>query len=152
MILSAACIALLGAAPHTASAKTEKVISQQRMTKQYRLLLQIGPPESMGMNMGSQVCSMPGMSMSGSKGMKTCNHHVELHVFNRKTGQPQHGLHVGISLRNMHSKSTIIVPVTTMGTGKDFHYGNNIYAPAGTYFVSVTVNRNPIHFNPVRLT
>jgi hypothetical protein len=45
----------------------------------------------------------------------------------------------------VRTHQTIMVPIMTMMDPKkgmvDYHYGNNIYAPAGSYTVRVRVNR-----------
>src|SRR5579872_4094557 len=66
----------------------------------YKLTLQIGPAETM-MNMGGPhaMCAMKGgMEMRPVAKMPACNHHVELHVYNAKTGKVVTGLHVTIDV------------------------------------------------------
>lgn len=96
-------------------------------------------------------CSMSSGGMgSMSMGAKACNHHIEIHIVNRRTGKVVTHARVTLSLTNTHMHSVINVPIMTMvganeGMG-DFHYGNNIYAPTGVYTVSARVNSTKASF------
>jgi hypothetical protein len=135
-------------------------ISEQKLVGPYRLILRIGPPEKMLMHrqMGNgelmlggkmAMCRMGKMGHMAATapeamGKKTCNHHLELHVFDRHTGRVVTHAHVVIMLRDMRNGMTIMVPIMTMmgvhAGMKDYHYGNNIYAAPGSYTVMVQVN------------
>jgi hypothetical protein len=77
------------------------------------------------------------------------NHHLVVHVFDRKTGQAITDAKVGLSFEpvshgNKPAGASVEVPVVIMqaiGLGpKSTHYGNNVVMPAGSYRVTATVN------------
>ncbi|HZS94553.1 MAG TPA: iron transporter [Chloroflexota bacterium] len=128
----------------------------------YKLVLKIGPPEKMSMKKSSggemmlggkkATCAYNGggMNMGGSKGMKTCNHHLELHVYNKSNGAVVQHATVAISMVDSKNHKTVVVPVMTMMGSKgmmDYHYGNNIYAGPGSYRVTVRVNKTMATFS-----
>lgn len=92
----------------------------------------------------SATCSMPkGGGMSMTTNGKDCNHHIEVHVSNARTHRVITNAHVTITMVNNTKHLTIHVPIMTMEGSKgisDFHYGNNVNAPAGRYTITVTVN------------
>lgn len=155
LAVPAACLAALGSIGLGAAAGSHAGIwTQQKVAGAYRLTLAIGPAQAMGSmaNMGGGMvvggkpatCRLPGETGSGtSMHAPTCNRDIELHVFDAKTNKVQIRARVTISLRNTKKHLTIAVPVMMMmGSGglKDFHYGNNFSAAAGTYAIAVTVN------------
>jgi hypothetical protein len=83
------------------------------------------------------------------------NHHLVVHVFDRKTGQAVTNATVTMHFASLDRKgnpvgSPIEVPVVVMqaiGKGpSSTHYGNNITMPAGLYKVSVTVESSTVDF------
>jgi hypothetical protein len=77
------------------------------------------------------------------------NHHLVVHVFDRKTGQAITDAKVSLSFEplgrgNKPAGASVEVPVVNMqaiGQGpKSTHYGNNVVMPAGSYRVIATVN------------
>lgn len=77
------------------------------------------------------------------------NHHLVVHVFDRKTGQAITDAKVDLSFEplgrgNKSAGASVEVPVVIMqavGLGpKSTHYGNNVVMPAGAYRVTATVN------------
>ena len=77
------------------------------------------------------------------------NHHLVVHVFDRKTGQAITDAKVTLSFEplgsgNKPAGASVEVPVVIMqavGQGpKSTHYGNNVVMPAGAYRVTATVN------------
>jgi len=141
-------VALSLALPVQAAGMTGNTVTKQKVAGPYKLVLQIGPAESMTMMSGPKaMCAMKGgMEMRPAAKMSACNHHVELQVYNRKTGAVLHGLHVTIQCKN--SKGTIMtVPIDTMGTGKNYHYGNNMYMAPGKYTDYVQVNATKTTFS-----
>jgi len=151
----------LTALPSGAAGLDKRRVIQQKITGGYRLVLQIGPAE--GMNMGGSematgphaTCSMPGMlSLESRAGTnlqsRICNHHVELHVYTARTGKVVMHARVSILMRNITGHTAITVPVAGMmapTNTRDYHYGNNTYAVAGRYTVTVRVNRTTTLFN-----
>jgi hypothetical protein len=83
------------------------------------------------------------------------NHHLVVHVFDRKTHQALTDATVTMKFAPLGKGDTagasIEVPVVVMqaiGKGpQSTHYGNNISMPAGSYKVTVTVNGQPADFN-----
>jgi hypothetical protein len=83
------------------------------------------------------------------------NHHLIVHVTDRKTGQAITDAKVSISFEPLDSKGkstgpSVDVPVVVMqdiGAGpKSTHYGNNVTMPAGAYHDAVTVNGKTVSF------
>jgi hypothetical protein len=77
------------------------------------------------------------------------NHHLVVHVYDRKTGQAVTDAKVSLSFEplgrgNKPAGPSVEVPVVDMqaiGQGpKSTHYGNNVVMPAGSYRVTATVN------------
>ena len=77
------------------------------------------------------------------------NHHLIVHVFDKKTGQALTDATVTMKFASMNGKggpagAPVDVPVVVMqaiGKGpSSTHYGNNVTMPAGRYQVTVTVN------------
>ncbi len=77
------------------------------------------------------------------------NHHLVVHVFDRKTAQAITDAKVNLSFEPLGRKgkstaASVEVPVVVMqaiGLGpKSTHYGNNVMMPAGSYRVTATVN------------
>jgi hypothetical protein len=69
--------------------------------------------------------------------------HLEVHVFNRTTGDVVKTIHPAITVTSRATGQTQELPVTTMqgindGPG-DFHYGNNVELPSGSYMVTVRI-------------
>ncbi len=82
---------------------------------------------------------------SMSMGSSSCNRHVEVHAFNRKTGRVVTNAHVSIAIYNVRTRKSMQVPIMLMvgaTTGpSDLHYGNNVFAGAGRYTVTILINR-----------
>lgn len=77
------------------------------------------------------------------------NHHLIVHVFDKKTGKALTDAAVTMKFTSLNGKGTpaaapVEVPVVVMqaiGKGpSSTHYGNNVTMPAGRYQVTVTVN------------
>lgn len=83
------------------------------------------------------------------KGMLTA-HHLEVHIFTTRGGHVVTTAHVTITLTDLHTKTTTIVPIMTMQgltSGRaDFHYGNIVMLMTEHYRVDVTINKIPVHF------
>jgi len=138
-------------------------IKTTKIAGPYKLTLMIGPAETMSMSakgnadermMGgasSSDCSMAmhmAANLTRAAKMATCNHHVEVHVYNKSNGKVLTKAAVTIAMQG--KSMTIHVPIMMMEGMKagpsDFHYGNNVYAPAGKYTVHVTVNTSKANF------
>jgi hypothetical protein len=89
---------------------------------------------------------MSPMSMTGN------TYHLELHVYNIKTGAAEVVpiSSVGITVTNSSGTKTTI-PVAEMfdiGQGPtDFHYGNNVQLTAGNYTVDTNIGSENASFN-----
>jgi len=77
------------------------------------------------------------------------NHHLVVHVFDRKTSQAVTDANVSLSFEplgrgNKPAGALVDVPVVNMqaiGQGpKSTHYGNNVVMPPGSYRITATVN------------
>jgi len=70
--------------------------------------------------------------------------HLEIHVYDNKTGDPVRDLNPQITVVNTASGQSQQVPIVTMqgipDGPKDFHYGNNVQMPPGNYVVDVQMN------------
>jgi hypothetical protein len=143
----------LSLVPLAASAAGSIVIARQTVGP-YRLVLEVGPAQKMGMQstkagqrmVGGKaaVCSAVGALGSGA----TCNHNVALHVYTRK-GRVVTTARVTITLRNQqtHRATRVrIAELTGASVTSDFHYGNNIRLPSGNYSVDVRVNNTVATF------
>ncbi|HEV3310479.1 MAG TPA: hypothetical protein VG815_08170 [Chloroflexota bacterium] len=130
----------------------------------YHLVLVIGAAEKMsGMNgekmMGGKMarCSMGShmVALGSSMGSGKCNHHVELHVYGRKSHTVLTHAKVSIRLYCIKHKMSIVVPIMTMMMAKkgmrDFHYGNNVHTPNAEFNVFVSVNGTRTEFRMVHL-
>jgi hypothetical protein len=125
-------------------------------TADYRLELDIGPPADMLMMDQATGSATSGEVMLGGQmspmGMTGNTYHVELHVFNIKTGAtevfPLSSVHIMVS---SPSDTKITVPIAEMfdiGQGPtDIHYGNNIELVAGNYAVYTSVGSENALFN-----
>lgn len=94
--------------------------------------------------------SMPGMGdMPGMK-VPPGWHHLEVHVYDKKTGEVVKTLTPTITVTNKSTGQVQQVPIVTMqGVAEgpaDFHYGNSVDLPAGLYTVEVTIGRETTDF------
>jgi len=125
-------------------------IMQKAQTKSYSLLLQIGPEEKMYSEAeaakthptsGEVMVSGTMMSMAG---MAMDVRHLEVHVVSRATGKVVTTAKVSITVTDKATRKSTVIPVAAMygvKEGKsDWHYGNNVSMPPGTYTVRVVVN------------
>jgi 5-hydroxyisourate hydrolase-like protein (transthyretin family) len=71
--------------------------------------------------------------------------HLEVHIVAKATGKPVRDADVSIVVTSTATKHQEVVPVAVMygvqAGEADWHYGNNVKMPAGTYRVDVVVNR-----------
>jgi hypothetical protein len=149
--LTLAISAALGSlTPAHASSKT---VSQTKIMGLYKVVLKIGPAQTMSMtsrsaaekmmNGKNATCKMAPSHHLSAKA-KYCNRHVEVHVYRSANGKVITNAKVTISLADRIRNRTIKVPIATMEGKqgkKDFHYGNNVFAQKGPYAVTVVVNK-----------
>ena len=133
-------------------------ITQTGRTAHYRLMLQVGPMEAMysktdaakihptaGEIMVGGAMAMSGGAMTGQTGaMATDTRHLEVHVTSLATGKVVTDATCQIIVTNEATKTSRAVPIAMMYGVKegqaDWHYGNNVSMPPGTYTVKVVVN------------
>ncbi|HXM54367.1 MAG TPA: hypothetical protein VOB72_03185 [Candidatus Dormibacteraeota bacterium] len=129
-------------------------------TASYHLSLEVGPlqpmytptqvtaqhPKAGEVMFGGEMTMPPGMAgMSDMAGMAAPPgwRHLEVHVFDKQTGDAVKGLQPVIAVTTVATGQTQDVPIVTMQGltegPKDFHYGNNILLPAGRYVVTTTI-------------
>ena len=159
-----AAAVLLLASP--AAEASRSAITQTKLTKTYKLTLDVGPVETMYTQ--AQVKAkhpatgevMLGGSMSGMGGsmgmtMAAGNRHLEIHVASRATGKVLAQPPSSIALTDATAMSGMamadkVTPVAMEGVGEgmaDLHYGNNVKVTAGhTYKVVVTVKGETASF------
>jgi hypothetical protein len=78
-------------------------------------------------------------------------HHLEVHVFDRKTGDVAKSTSPVISVTNRSTGQLQQVPIVVMqgiveGPG-DYHYGNNVDLPKGEYTVTVVIGSETANFD-----
>ncbi len=155
VLLAASLLVGLSAGAGTASAHGGMQNSETKVVKPYRVTLVIGEAESMRMKgrkgsgemmLGGKNASctfkgaMPGMAIVDRAA--ACNHHVEVHVSNVRSGKVITNGRISIVMVNTTKHMTVNVPIAAMTGGgtKDMHYGNNVYLPGGWYTITVKVN------------
>lgn len=76
------------------------------------------------------------------------NHHLVVHIYDRKTGKALRGMHVTISYAAVGAPVSVpIVEMQAIGKGPaSTHYGNNVTLKPGTYRVIVTANHASASF------
>ncbi|HLJ58140.1 MAG TPA: hypothetical protein VKZ50_00225 [bacterium] len=140
-------------------------ITQTGKTAHFRLMLQIGPMETMyskadaakmhpttGEIMVGGAMAMSGGAMIGQTGaMTTDTRHLEVHVASLATGKVTTDATCQITVTNEATKASQVVPIAMMygvkeGTS-DWHYGNNVSMAPGSYTVKVVVNGEPALFH-----
>lgn len=146
--------------PATALAQ---VTSWTQTTALYKVVLSAGPVEAMltpnqakGATAGEVMVPMSGMSMpsmSMTDQGHPVNHHLEVHVYNRTTGQVLTNLTPTISITNSSGATRQLSSVGAMygvtAGQSDYHYGNNVYLANGTYIVTVQIGDNKATFSNV---
>jgi hypothetical protein len=126
-------------------------IIQNKTTSNYKLILQLGHPETM-----LAMCQVTNSTISGEvmvsgkmidetpMGMHGTMYHLELHIYDIKTGAtialPVHEITITITNSSGMSRS---VPIAEMfgvqGGLTDLHYGNNVQFASGSYSIVVSV-------------
>lgn len=157
----AAIGAVMLAGPAAAAAQQMgAAVSAQAETAHYRLLLRIGPQEKMyskadadKMHPASGEIMAGGMmaGMDMGTGMTMDMRHLEVHVVDRATGKVITTAACAITVTNDATKtSTAVSPVAMYGAKEgpsDWHYGNNVAMPPGSYTVKVAVNGEQAAFH-----
>ena len=148
-----------GGAARAGMSTGSSTVTETMMAGPYRLTLKIGPLEQMytmtqvkkthpisGEIMVSGAMTMSGMGMNGAMP----NHHLELHVYDGKSGKTMTKAMVTLTVRDAMGKLQEKVPIATMYGIKegmsDFHFGNNVALKAGKYQVVAQVNKTTAAF------
>jgi hypothetical protein len=128
-------------------------------TNTFNLVAEIGPLQPMytPSQVGTQHPKSGEVMFSGEMVMPPGNQsspswkHIEVHIFDKKTGDVVKTLSPMITVTdNATGKSQQIPNVAMQGVVEgagDFHYGNNVDLPAGAYKVTVTVGSETTAFD-----
>ena len=143
------------------AARAATLATAKGVTADYRLELNVGTPEKMYskaeaemmkltageiMVGGTMAGGMPGMSAGSSATMAPMGamRHLELHIYDKASGNAVRGASVHITVRNAAGGKSMTVPIAVMygiSEGKkDWHYGNDVDMPPGRYVVDVSAN------------
>jgi hypothetical protein len=78
-------------------------------------------------------------------------HHLEVHIFNKQTGDTVKATTPVISVTNQGTGQTQPVPIVVMQGivegPSDYHYGNNVDLPKGEYTVTVVIGSETANFD-----
>jgi hypothetical protein len=78
-------------------------------------------------------------------------HHLEVHIFNKRTGDTVKATTPVITVTNQGTGQTQPVPIVVMQGivegPSDYHYGNNIDLPNGEYTVTVVIGSETANFD-----
>jgi len=156
----------IGMVALSATARAYDAGLAESKTQHYRLVMQVGPTETMYtaaeakakhpdsgeiMASGKMAGGMPGMdhAMPGMTPMADFRH-VELHVYALDTGKPVADARVAITFTGADKKRHAVPIASMYGVMEgldDLHYGNNMALGVGTYTVDVTVNGEAARFS-----
>jgi hypothetical protein len=134
-------------------------IVQNTTTANYRLTLEIGPPETM-----LAMCQVTGSAISGEvmvsgqmtdtspTSMQGTIYHMELHIYHIKTGAtvvlPVHQIIITITNSSGLSRVVPIAEMFGVQDGvTDLHYGNNVQLTSGGYIVGINVGGEKASFS-----
>jgi hypothetical protein len=146
LALASLAIALL---PMTAGAQSDSMTRIER-TPAYVLSLSIGPLESMDMShsmgeggdmaMGHDDASMMSHENMTDQSMAV-NHRLDVQITRADTGAVVDDVNPTIRITDKTTGESRDLPeVMGAGMSTDFHYGQNVWLPDGTYHVTVLVN------------
>jgi hypothetical protein len=126
----------------------------------YRAVLMIGPNEPMytladyrahHYKTGEIILKgmMPSM-MTMPQGGMLVPHHLEVHIYNLRTGSVVSSASVAIKLTDMHTKKGLVVtPLLMQGIGagkQDLHYGNMVLLMTEHYVLDVWINGHHVRY------
>jgi len=134
-------------------------IVQNTTTANYRLTLEIGPPETM-----LAMCQVTPSALSGEvmvsgqmtdrapASMHGTIYHLELHIYHFKTGAtavlPVHQITITVINSSGLSRNVPIAEMFGVQEGvTDLHYGNNVQFTPGSYTVGVIVGGEKASFS-----
>ncbi len=137
-------------------------IKQNATTTDYKLMLVLGPPENMlimcqvtNATMSDEVMlggQMMSVSTDANMNMDVPTYHLEVHIFDIKTGAaivvPLNS--ITITIKNSSGVSTSVPVAEMFGVMQgptDIHYGNNVQLVNGKYTIALTVEGKSAVFN-----
>jgi hypothetical protein len=142
---------------HAAAAGTQIKLGS---TSTYNLVAEIGGIQAMytPAQVSSQHPKTGEIMFSGSMTMpsETTNvspdwHHLELHIFDKKTGNVIKTANPVLTVKNdatgqMQSVPNVVMQGVVEGPG-DYHYGNNVDLPKGQYTVTAVIGSETANFD-----
>ena len=142
---------------HAAAAGTQIKLGS---TTTYNLVAEIGGLQAMytPAQVSSQHPKTGEVMFGGSMTMppETTNispdwHHLEIHIFDKKTGNVIKTANPVLTVKNDVTGQTIQVPIVVMQGivegPNDIHYGNNVDLPKGQYTVTVVIGSETASFD-----
>jgi len=142
---------------HAAAAGTQIKLGS---TTTYNLVAEIGGLQAMytPAQVSSQHPKTGEVMFGGSMTMppETTNispywHHLEIHIFDKKTGNVIKTANPVLTVKNYVTGQTIQVPIVVMQGivegPNDIHYGNNVDLPKGEYTVTVVIGSETASFD-----
>lgn len=120
----------------------------------YWVVVQIGPLGPMLTKSQAKTAKHGDVMLGGAMLMTQqghpVNHHLEIHLFTN-TGQVVTTVKPAVSIMvGAMSVAVPVVPMQSVRLGRvDFHYGNNVYLPAGDYTVTVDEGSRTVTFSHV---
>jgi len=139
-------LGVLGLAVHPAAAQmdTSSPFAQYTtLTASYRITIRIGPKVTMSM-----------ARMTTTDQEKAVNHHLEVYVFDKRTGVEVKQVVPAVVVTNQRSRaSRTLTNLTACQVSRhretEPHFGDNLYLPDGTFTVLVTVGRQSATFTDI---
>jgi hypothetical protein len=108
--------------------------------------------------MNGQSMMGPGMMMMTTDNGQPVNHHLEVQINSRSSGEPQTDLSPQIAITNDATGQTRalgdVVAMYDIQLGpSDLHYGNNLYLQDGaTYTITVTIGNETAQFSQIQVS
>ncbi len=154
---SLALSALLATSLWASSVVAQSSGPPEQLTPSYKITLAIGrvepllmPDQAATAKEGEVMAQMPGMpmpSMAMTDQGQPVNHHLEVHVYSRASGAVVKDVMPTISITNQDGAIRTLDMVMAMYDMKagesDWHYGNNVYLPDGSYSVRPPLTAKP---------